>query len=201
MVLFDTVGTLVGVANRAGLMVDGRLPKAQAALTADAAGTVFGGVLGTSTVTSFIESVTGVTAGARTGLSAIVTGLCLLAALLFQPLVEMIGSGVNVAPAGGPPVVRYPMIAPALILVGSMMMRAVKEVDWDDLTEGLPAFLAMVSIPFTFSIATGIAVGFISYACGKVVTGRPRQCPAIVYVFAVLFVVQYLMGILSHAIR
>jgi AGZA family xanthine/uracil permease-like MFS transporter len=201
MVLFDTVGTLVGVASRAGLMVDGRLPKAQAALTADAAGTVFGGVLGTSTVTSFIESVTGVTAGARTGLSAIVTGVCLLAALLFQPLVEMIGSGVNVAPAGSPPVLRYPMIAPALILVGSMMMRAVKEVDWDDLSEGLPAFLAMVSIPFTFSIATGIAIGFISYACGKLVTGRPRQCPVIVYVFAVLFVVQYLMGIVSHAIR
>jgi adenine/guanine/hypoxanthine permease len=202
MVLFDTVGTLVGVASRAGLMVDGRLPRAQAALTADAAGTVFGGVLGTSTVTSFIESVTGVTAGARTGLSAIVTGLCLLAALLFQPLVEMIGSGVQVGKMpNGAPILRYPMIAPALILVGSMMMRAVKEVDWDDLTEGLPAFLAMVSIPFTFSIATGIAIGFIAYAAGKVVTGRPRQCPVIVYVFAALFVVQYLMGIITHAIR
>ena len=192
MDLFDTVGTLVGVASRAELMRDGKLPRAERALLADAAGTIAGGCLGTSTVTSFIESVTGVASGARTGLAAIVTGLCMLAALLFQPLVQMIGGGVVLGfSAFGDPILRYPMIAPALIVVGAMMMRAMHEVQWDDITESLPAFLAMVSIPFTFSIATGIAVGFISYAFGKLVTGRVRQCPVIVYVFAALFVLQY----------
>ena len=200
MDLFDTVGTLVGVASRADLMTDGRLPRAERALAADAAGTVFGGCLGTSTVTSFIESVTGVSAGARTGLAAVVAGLCMLAALFFQPLVHVIGGGVNVGTAAAP-VVRYPMIAPALIAVGAMMMRAMRELDWDDVTEALPGFLAMVSIPFTFSIATGIAIGFVSYAFGKLVTGRARQCPVIVYVFAVLFVVQYVLGACTNVIR
>jgi len=200
MDLFDTVGTLVGVASRAKLMVDGRLPRAQHALMADAAGTVVGGCLGTSTVTSFIESVTGVASGARTGLAAIVTGACMLAALFFQPLVQMIGGGVNIAPAGAAPILRYPMIAPALIVVGAMMMRAMREIDWDDVTESLPAFLAMVSIPFTFSIATGIAIGFVSYAFGKLISGRAKQCSIIVYVFAALFILQYALGAWTHAI-
>ncbi len=201
MDLFDTVGTLVGVASRADLMRDGKLPRAEHALMADAVGTVAGGCLGTSTVTSFIESVTGVASGARTGLAAIVAGLCMLAALLFQPLVQMIGGGVNIASATAEPILRYPMIAPALIVVGAMMMRAMREVEWDEITEALPAFLAMVSIPFTFSIATGIAIGFVSYAFGKLVSGRPRQCPIIVYVFAVLFVLQYVMGAMTRAIH
>ncbi|HUT01816.1 MAG TPA: NCS2 family permease [Phycisphaerae bacterium] len=201
MDLFDTVGTLVGVASRADLMVDGKLPRAQHALMADAVGTVAGGCLGTSTVTSFIESVTGVASGARTGLAAVVTGLCMLAALFFQPLVQMIGGGVNLAPEGAAPILRYPMIAPALVVVGAMMMRAMREIEWDEITEALPAFLAMVSIPFTFSIATGIAIGFVSYAFGKLVSGRPRQCPVLVYVFAVLFVLQYVVGAWTHAIH
>jgi len=197
MDLFDTVGTLVGVTRRAGLMRQGQLARAERALSADAAGTVVGACLGTSTVTSYIESVTGVQSGSRTGLAAIVTGGCMLLALIFQPLVKMVGGGVIVGqfpwPAGDP-ILRYPMIAPALIVVGAMMIRAIREVDWDDMTEALPAFLTIAAMPFAYSISAGIAVGFVSYAVGKILTGRFRQCPLIVYVFAALFVVQYVIG-------
>ena len=156
---------------------------------------ISGAGLGTSTVTSYIKSITGVTAGARTGLAAVITGACMLAALFFQPLVEMVGGGVVVGQyETGDPILRYPMIAPALIVVGALMIRAVRDLDWNDMTEAVPGFLAMVAMPFTFSIATGIAIGFISYAFGKLVTGRPKQCPAIVYVFAVLFVLQYALA-------
>ena len=188
MDLFDTVGTLVGVASRARLMVDGRLPRAEQALAADAAGTVLGATLGTSTVTSYIESVTGVSAGARTGLAAIVTGACMLTALLFQPLVRMVGGGVTL---DGSQATYYPMIAPALIVVGALMLRVIRDIKWDDITEALPAFLAMVVMPFAFSISAGIAIGFVSYAFGKLVTGRAKECPIVVYVFAALFVAQY----------
>ncbi len=192
MDLFDTVGTLVGVSKRAGLMRDGQLPRAEKALAADAAGTIIGGCLGSSTVTSYIESITGVASGARTGLAAIVAGACMFVALLFQPVVEMIGGGVVVGHfAWGDPILRYPMIAPALIVVGAMMMRTMREVNWDDMTEALPGFLAMVTMPFAYSISAGIAIGFVSYAFGKLVTGRARECPIIVYVFAVLFIIQY----------
>ena len=116
----------------------------------------------------------------------------MLAALLFQPLVQMVGGGVKIGQYGpGDPILRYPMIAPALIIVGAMMMRAIRDVAWNDMTEALPAFLAMVTMPFAYSISAGIAVGFVSYAFGKLVTGRARDCPIIVYVFAVLFVIQY----------
>ena len=192
MDLFDTVGTLVGVSSRAGLMKDGRLPRAERALSADAMGTVVGACMGTSTVTSYIESITGVSAGARTGLAAVVAGLCMLAALFFQPLVQMVGGGIVVGQyESGAPILRYPMIAAALIVVGAMMMRAIRQIDWDDITEAVPAFLTMVTMPFAYSIASGIAIGFISYAAGKLLTGRARQCPIVVYVFAALFVLQY----------
>lgn len=202
MDMFDTVGTLVAVGSRADLMAkDGKLPGAERALTADALGTIAGGCLGTSTITSYIESITGVAAGARTGLAAVVTGLCMLAALFFQPLVKMVGGGVVVGTMGGDPILRYPMIAPALILVGAMMMRAMRQVKWDDITEALPAFLAMTGMAFTFSIATGIAIGFVSYAFAKLVSGKARQCPAVVYIFAALFVAQYAVGLMTGALR
>jgi AGZA family xanthine/uracil permease-like MFS transporter len=194
MDLFDTVGTLVGVASRAELMRKGRLPKAERALAADAAGTVVGACLGTSTVTSYIESITGVQSGARTGLAAIVSGVCMLLALLLWPVVEMVGGGVNIAPDGADPIVRYPMIAGALIVVGALMVRAVRDVKWEDMTEAVPAFLTMVTMAFTYSISAGIAIGFISYAVGKIVTGRLRECPLIVYIFAVLFALRYVMA-------
>jgi len=190
MDVFDTVGTLVGVAGRAGLMQGGKLPRAERALAADAIGTIVGGAMGTSTITSYIESVTGVVAGARTGLAAIVAGICLAVALLFQPLVDMVAAGVPVT-VGGVTTAKYPMIAPALIVVGAMMMRAMRDVEWDDLTEALPAFLTMVTMPFAFSISAGIAIGFVSYAFGKLITGRPRQCPVMVYIFAALFILRY----------
>ncbi len=194
MDLFDTVGTLVGVAKRGGLMKNGKLPAAERALSADATGTVIGAALGTSTVTSYIESITGVAAGARTGLAAIVTGILMLIALLFQPLVEMVGGGVAVGEySPGSPILRYPMIAPALILVGALMIRAIRDIDWDDVTESIPAFLTMVTMPFAYSISAGIAIGFVSYAFGKLITGRVRQCPVIVYIFAVLWVLRYVL--------
>ncbi len=183
MDLFDTVGTLVGVAKHANLMREGRLPRAERALAADAAGTVIGGCLGSSTVTSYIESITGVQAGARTGLAAVVTGVCLLAAMFFGPLVQMVMGEFG---AG-----KFPMIAPALIVVGAMMLRAIRDINWDDATEYIPAFLTMIAMPLAYSISAGIAIGFVSYAFGKLVTGRIKECPIIVYVFAVLFIIQY----------
>ncbi|MHC4982190.1 MAG: solute carrier family 23 protein [Planctomycetota bacterium] len=195
MDLFDTVGTLVGVAGRAGLIRNGELPKAERALSADACGTVIGACLGTSTVTSYIESVTGVQAGARTGLAAVVAGVCMFGAMLFQPVVMMVGGGVKVGQyALGDDILRYPMIAPALIVVGAMMVRAMRSLKWDDITESLPAFLTMVTMPFAYSISAGIAMGFISYAFGKLVTGRVKECPILVYVFAVLFIVRYVVS-------
>jgi len=190
--LFDTVGTLIGVSERGGLMVDGRIPRVGQALFSDAAGTVVGTLLGTSTVTSYIESTSGISAGARTGLATIVTGVLLLLALPAYPLVHAIGSGVNVA-ASGPPVIRYPIIAPVLILIGCLMMPAVRKIDWDDLTEAIPAFLCMVIMQFAFSIAAGIAWGFIAYALLKLVTGRGRKVHPFVYFFAGLFLVMYLL--------
>ena len=192
MDLFDTVGTLVGVAHRAGLMPAGRLPRAERALAADAGATVAGAMLGTSTVTSYIESVTGVNEGARTGLAAVTVGVCMLAALFFQPLVALIGGGIQVGvDASGNAVNAYPMISAALVVVGAMMMRAVREINWDDATEFIPGFLTVIGMAFTYSIAHGIALGFVSYATGKILTGRFRQCSALVYVLAALFVLRY----------
>jgi len=192
MDLFDTVGTLVGVAHRGGLMVDDKLPRAERAFAADAGATIAGAMLGTSTVTSYIESVTGVEAGARTGLAAITVGVLMLAALFFQPLIGLIGAGIGVGQdVLGHPVRAFPMISAALIVVGAMMMRAVREIEWTDPTEFIPCFLTVVGMAFTYSIAHGIALGFVSYAGIKTLTGRFRQCPLTVYVVAALFILRY----------
>jgi AGZA family xanthine/uracil permease-like MFS transporter len=188
LALFDTVGTLVGVGQQAGLMRDGKLPRVDRALFADAVGTTVGAALGTSTVTCYIESAAGVSDGARTGLASVVTSLLLAASLFFSPLASMIGGGVKVGQA-----VLYPTLAPALIVVGSMMLRPLRELKWNDPTEYLPAFLVLVGIPLTFSIADGIAFGLIGYAVAKLATGRGRECPPLTYVFAALFVVQFLI--------
>ena len=194
LALFDTVGTLVGVGQQAGLLREGKLPRSGKALFADAAGTTLGAALGTSTVTCYIESAAGVSDGARTGLANLVTGSLLLLAMFFSPLAAMIGGGVAVgADAAGHPILRYPALAPALIVVGAMMLKIVKELPWEDPTEYLPAFLTLVGIPLTFSVASGIAFGFISYAVAKLATGRGRECPLLTYVFAALFVVQFLL--------
>jgi AGZA family xanthine/uracil permease-like MFS transporter len=188
LALFDTVGTLVGVGQQAGLLRDGKLPRVDRALFSDAVGTTVGAALGTSTIACYIESAAGVSDGARTGLASVVTGLLLAASLFFSPLAAMIGGGVKVGPA-----VLYPTLAPALIVVGSMMLKTLRELKWDDPTEYLPAFLVLVGIPLTFSVANGIAFGLISYAVGKLATGRWRECPTLTYIFAALFVVQFLI--------
>jgi len=187
LALFDSVGTLVGVASRAGLMRGDTLPRASQALLADAGGTVVGAALGTSTVTAYIESSTGVSAGGRTGLANVVTAALFFLSLLFSPLVKMIGGGF---PVGGG-LVLYPVVAPALILVGTMMMAGVKSIDWDDETESIPAFLTIVIMPLAVSITDGIAFGFIAYAILKVATGRARDAHWLVYLFAALFVARY----------
>lgn len=184
--VFDTIGTLVGVGGAGGFLKDGRLPRADKAMLADAAGTVGGVLLGTSTVTSYIESVTGVAQGARTGLANVATSALFLIALFFSPLAEMIGG--EVAYRG---LVLRPVIAPALILVGSMMMKCVKLIDWDDLTESIPAFLCLVVMPLTLSITEGISFGVISYALLKLAAGRGRRVHALIYVVAGLFVLRY----------
>lgn len=186
LALFDSVGTLVGVAGQAGLMKDGRLPRARGALLADAIGTVAGAGLGTSTVTAYIESAAGVSAGGRTGLANVVTAALLFLSLFFYPLVRMFGGGVT---AGT--VTLYPVISPALVLVGAMMMREVTHIKWEDPTDGIPAFLTIVIMPLAVSITDGIAFGLISYAVLKLAAGRGREVDWLVYLFAALFLVRY----------
>jgi AGZA family xanthine/uracil permease-like MFS transporter len=187
LALFDSVGTLVGVANQAGLMQHGTLPRARQALLADAAGTVIGAGLGTSTVTAYIESSTGVAAGGRTGLANVVTAAMFLLALFLYPLVRMIGGGH----AGAGNVILYPVVAPALILVGTMMMSGVRRIAWDDPSESIPAFLTIVLMPLAVSITDGIAFGFIAYAALKLGTGRRGEAHWLVYLFAALFLARY----------
>jgi AGZA family xanthine/uracil permease-like MFS transporter len=186
--LFDTVGTLVGVTQQAGLMVDGKLPRARPALLSDAIATCVGAALGTSTVTSYIESASGVSAGGRTGLANIVTAALMLLALFFNPLIKMVGAGY----AASDNVTLYPAIAPALIIVGSLMLRNVIYIDWEDVTEAVPAFLTLIIMPLTFSITEGIAFGFIAYALLKLVSGQWKQVHWLIYLFAVLFVIRYI---------
>ena len=187
LALFDSVGTLVAVGEQAGLMRDGVLPRARGALLADAVGTVAGAALGTSTVTAYVESATGVSAGGRTGLTAVVIAALFLLSLFFSPLVGMIGSGYD---AGGG-VTLYPAVAPALILVGTMMVQGVRHIEWDDPTEALPAFLTLMVMPLAVSITDGIAFGFIAFALLKIATRRGGEAHWLVYLFAVLFLFRY----------
>jgi AGZA family xanthine/uracil permease-like MFS transporter len=183
LALFDSIGTLIGLASRIGLLRNGTMPRARQALLADAIGTVIGAALGTSTVTAYVESSSGVTAGGRTGLASVVTAALFLLALFFHPLVRMIGGGV----ATGSGTVLYPIVAPALVLVGVMMMDGVRRIAWDDYTEAIPAFLTMIMMPLAVSITNGIAFGFISFAVLKLATGRGREVHWLTYVFAVVF--------------
>jgi AGZA family xanthine/uracil permease-like MFS transporter len=187
LALFDSVGTLVAVGQQAGLMRAGTLPRARQALLADAIGTVAGAALGTSTVTAYIESGAGVAAGGRTGLASVVTALLFVAALFLYPLARMIGGGYQ---AGD--VTLYPVIAPPLILVGTMMIGGLRSIDWDDPTEAIPAFLTVLMMPLALSITEGIAFGLVSYAVLKLATGRGRDVHPLVYTFALLFVARYM---------
>lgn len=186
--LFDTMGTLIGVSAPAGFLREGRLPRANRAMLADALGTVSGALLGTSTVTSYIESTTGISQGARTGLANVVTSILFLVALFFSPLARMIGGEYLYQDT-----VLRPAIAPPLIIVGYLMMKCITLIDWDDLTEAIPAFLTLIIMPFTLSITEGISFGFISYCVLKIVSGRGKHVHWIIYLFAALFVLRYII--------
>jgi len=179
------VGTLIGVAEKAGLLQHGKLPRARRALLADAIGTTCGAVLGTSTITSYIESAAGVAEGGRTGLTAVVVAALFLLAIPFSPVVQMIGGGIE-TPAGR----LYPSVAPALVTVGCLMLQPVSRIAWDEWTEAFPAFLTLVIMPFTFSITEGIAFGFIAYAALKLVAGRWRELHPLVLAVAVAFLLR-----------
>ncbi len=188
--LFDTVGTLIGVSEQAGFMRDGKLPRAREAFLSDAIGTVTGAVLGTSTITSYIESASGIAEGARTGLASMVTAVLFVLALFVHPLVEMIGGGVRVDEG----YFLYPVIAPALMIVGSFMFRNARNIEWNDPTESIPAFVTLMTMPVTFSITEGISFGFISYTVMKLLSGRGGEVPVVVYIFTVLFVARYIFS-------
>ena len=175
--LFDTAGTLIGVAHRAGLLDEnGRLPRLRSALLADSLATVAGAALGTSTTTSYIESTAGIRAGGRTGLTSIVVAILFIACLLFAPL------------AGSIPAYAT---APALLFVACMMARGLAEINWEDVTDYVPAVVTALAMPLTFSIATGIGIGFITYAAVKVLSGRFQEASPAILILAVAFVLKF----------
>ncbi|MCX7018884.1 MAG: NCS2 family permease [Candidatus Sumerlaeota bacterium] len=179
MALFDTMGTLIGIGEQAGLIRDNKLVRARHAFTTDAASSLVGSLLGTSTVTAYIESGAGIQYGGRTGLTAVTTGLLFLAAPVFSPLIAMVGS--------------YPPItAPALVLVGVMMISNVARVQWDDPTEAIPAFLIIMGIPLSYSISDGLALGFISYPIIKAFSGRGRDVKWLMYLLSAVLLAYYI---------
>lgn len=187
--VFDTVGTLIGVGETGGFLKAGKLPRAKGALLSDAIGTVVGTLLGTSTITSYIESASGVTAGGRTGLANLVTAGLFILSLFFSPLIKMVATSYEISPG----TYLYPAIAPALIIVGCLMMVNVKKIDWEDCTEALPSFLCIVIMAFSFSITEGIAFGFISYSLLKIVTKKAKKVHWMIYFFSFLFIIRYII--------
>lgn len=176
--VFDTAGTMVGVATRAGLVGDdGKLPRLGKALLSDSSATALGALVGTSSTTSFIESAAGVEAGGRTGLTAVTVGVLFLACLFFAPLAQSVPAYAT---------------ASALLFVACLMTRALADVDWDDLTESAPAVVTALSMPLAFSVADGIGLGFLSYVAIKILTGKATECPSAVYVIALVFALKFL---------
>lgn len=188
--MFDTIGTLVGVGEQSGLMKDGKLPRADRALLSDSVGTMVGAAFGTSTVTSYIESSAGVAEGGRTGLASVVTALMFLLALFFLPAAGLLGQEYMAAGMTAP---LYPVTAPALIIVGCFMMKNVRKIEWDDMTEAIPAFITIILMPLTFSIAHGLSIGFISYPLIKLLSGRGREVHWLVYSLAALLMLRYIL--------
>jgi AGZA family xanthine/uracil permease-like MFS transporter len=178
MLVFDAIGTLIGVCEQAGFIRDNKLPRAREAMVSDAIGTVAGAALGTSTVTSFIESAAGVEQGGRTGLTGLVVAGLFLLALFFSPLAQMVGS--------------YPPItAPALVMVGAMMIQNVARIDWQDYTESIPAFLILLGIPLSYSIADGLALGLICYPVLKLLAGKGKSVGWLAYVLALVLLAYF----------
>lgn len=178
--MFDTVGTLVGVATKANMLDErGKVPRAKEALFADAVGTTLGAMLGTSTVTTYVESASGVAEGGRTGLTALSTAAMFIIALFLSPLFIMIPGAAT---------------APALILVGLFMMSPIKDIDFDDFTEAIPAFLTIIMMPLAYSIAEGIVFGMVSYVVLKTLTGKFKDVSYLMYVLAIAFVLKFLIA-------
>ncbi|MED3561425.1 guanine permease [Bacillus sp. MUM 116] len=175
---FDNAGTLVAVANQAGLMKDNKLPNAGRALLSDSIATMAGAVLGTSTTTSFVESTAGVASGARTGFASLVTAGFFILSLFFFPLLSVITS---------------PVTAPALIIVGVLMVSSIGEIDWKKFEIAVPAFLTMIAMPLSYSIATGIAIGFIFYPITMIVKGRIKEVHPIMYFFFIIFLIYFIL--------
>lgn len=177
--MFDTVGTLIGVSSKANMLdKEGRVPRVKQALMADAIGTTVGAMLGTSTVTTYVESAAGVSEGGRTGLTSLTVAGLMLLALFLSPIFLMIPGAAT---------------APALILVGAMMMTPVKNIDFDDFTESIPAFLTIIMMPLTYSISEGILFGVLSFVILKVLTGRFKDITIVTVILAVLFLLKFLM--------
>jgi len=177
--MFDTVGTLIGVSTKAGFIrEDGSIPRAKQALFADAIGTTVGAVLGTSTVTTYIESAAGVEEGGRTGLTSLTTGILFLIAIFLSSLFLLVPNAAT---------------APALILVGLFMMSPVRDIEWGDVTEGLPAFLTLIIMPLAYSIADGIVWGFLAYIALKLLSGRFRDLSVVNYIVGIFFVLSLLV--------
>jgi adenine/guanine/hypoxanthine permease len=174
--VFDNAGTLIGVTHRTGLMKNGKLARMKEALISDSFAAMFGAVIGTSTTTSYIESAAGVSAGGRTGLTAAFVGLFFLLALFFAPLAGMVPAYASAA---------------ALLYVACVMARGLAEIDWEDITEYAPAVVTAITMPLTYSIATGIGLGFITYALCKIISGKAREASPAVMVLAVLFAIKF----------
>ncbi len=175
--VFDTAGTLVGVATRADMLDEqGRLPRLRKALLADSGATTIGALFGTSSTTSYIESAAGVATGARTGLAAITTAVLFILCLFIAPLAQSIPAYASGA---------------ALLFVACLMARALEKLDWNDVTQSAPALVTAIAMPLTYSIANGIGIGFICYAVTALIAGRTRQCPLAVYVVAVIFALKF----------
>ncbi|MCC5912309.1 MAG: NCS2 family permease [Clostridiaceae bacterium] len=180
--MFDTIGTLIGTGAKAGMLDEkGNLPNMNKALLADAVATSAGALLGTSTVTTFVESTAGVAEGGKTGLTAVTTGVLFILAILLAPFALMVPAQAT---------------APALIIVGVLMMGTVTKVNFDDFTEAVPAFFTIAMMPFTFSIANGIAAGLIFYPITKIAAGKSKDVHAIIYVLAILFILRF--ALLPH---
>jgi len=175
--IFDNIGTLMAVTKKAGLLdKDNRIPRVNRILFTDATATIAGSLLGTTTVVSYIESAAGVAAGGRTGVTSVVTGLLFVVILFAAPLMGAIPSAAT---------------APALVVVGGLMMSAIAEIDWEDACVAVPAFLTLVTIPLTFSIANGLACGIISYVVIHLARGRGRQVPWAAYLLALLLIIRF----------
>ncbi|MBN6189363.1 NCS2 family permease [Aneurinibacillus sp. BA2021] len=175
--IFDTTGTMIGVAEQAGILKDGKLPRVKSALMADALATTAGATLGTTPSSAYIESSTGVAAGGRTGLTSLVVAILFLVSIFFSPVISAISS----LPA---------ITAPVLIIVGCFMMEGLARIDWKTFDEAFPAFAIILSMPLTSSIATGIAIGFITYPLMKLVSGKGKEVHPLLYIFGIIFILQ-----------